>query len=218
MLAVPGARDEGGSPVSPQPIQPQVQQQVQRRRRVVVCGSLAHPNRIAAAVAAEQAAGRTVIAWPSVNDGMDEDEAAAVWRAHIAAADEVLVVPKPDGCLGTATAAERDYAARLGRVVRTWSAPRRVQRSRRAGWRMPADAVYVGRPTRWGNPVPVGPGVGRAEAVRRYRVLLGADPGLRARARAELAGRDLVCWCPLDQPCHADVLLAAANEPAEVPT
>ena len=27
----------------------------------------------------------------------------------------------------------------------------------------------------------------------------------------ELAGRDLACWCPLDQPCHADVLLELAN-------
>src|SRR5450756_447272 len=31
--------------------------------------------------------------------------------------------------------------------------------------------------------------------------------------RAELAGRDLACWCPLDQPCHADVLLEIANAP-----
>lgn len=30
--------------------------------------------------------------------------------------------------------------------------------------------------------------------------------------RAELAGKNLACWCPLDQPCHADVLLALANE------
>lgn len=32
-----------------------------------------------------------------------------------------------------------------------------------------------------------------------------------AQIRAELAGRDLACWCPLDQPCHADVLLEIAN-------
>ena len=30
---------------------------------------------------------------------------------------------------------------------------------------------------------------------------------------AELRGRDLACWCPLDQPCHADVLLELANAP-----
>lgn len=29
--------------------------------------------------------------------------------------------------------------------------------------------------------------------------------------RATLAGHDLMCWCPLDQPCHADVLLEIAN-------
>ena len=29
--------------------------------------------------------------------------------------------------------------------------------------------------------------------------------------RRELAGRDLACWCPLDEPCHADVLLEVAN-------
>ena len=33
--------------------------------------------------------------------------------------------------------------------------------------------------------------------------------------RADLAGRDLACWCPLDQPCHADVLLDLANQPTE---
>lgn len=31
-------------------------------------------------------------------------------------------------------------------------APRRIQRLRAKGWRMPPSAVYVGRPTRWGNP------------------------------------------------------------------
>ncbi|HZL05925.1 MAG TPA: DUF4326 domain-containing protein, partial [Coriobacteriia bacterium] len=31
--------------------------------------------------------------------------------------------------------------------------------------------------------------------------------------RAALAGRDLACWCPLTDPCHADVLLEIANAP-----
>lgn len=31
--------------------------------------------------------------------------------------------------------------------------------------------------------------------------------------RAELAGKDLACWCDLDTPCHADVLLEIANSP-----
>ncbi|MGG7510939.1 DUF4326 domain-containing protein [Plantibacter sp. YIM 135249] len=42
-------------------------------------------------------------------------------------------------------------------------------------------------------------------------------PNLRD-VRAELAGKDLACWCPLDQPCHADVLLKIANPPTPVPT
>ena len=88
--------------------------------------------------------------------------------------------------------------------------PVRVQRRRSAGWRMPAGAVYVGRPTRWGNPWPVGEH-GPAEAVARYRAWLLADPFRAAAARAELAGCDLACWCRLDAPCHADVLLQVAN-------
>lgn len=28
----------------------------------------------------------------------------------------------------------------------------------------------------------------------------------------ELRGKDLACWCPLDQPCHAEVLLELANQ------
>lgn len=37
-----------------------------------------------------------------------------------------------------------------------------------------------------------------------------------AQIVAELAGRDLACWCPLDQPCHADVLLEIANAGSKV--
>lgn len=74
---------------------------------------------------------------------------------------------------------------------------------------MPAGAVYVGRPTKWGNPHrhPT-----RAESVEAYRVShLSQHPEIIEDARAELAGRDLACWCPPDQPCHADVLLEIAN-------
>jgi hypothetical protein len=62
-----------------------------------------------------------------------------------------------------------------------------------------------------------------AEAIECYRALLlgggwpldfknnGGYYRTAAEARAELAGRDLACWCPLDQPCHADVLLELAR-------
>ena len=91
--------------------------------------------------------------------------------------------------------------------------PRRIRLSRTRGWRLPEGAVVVSRPTRWGNPYAVGdPGItDRATAVRRYRAMLARDDALRARARDALRGRDLACWCPLDGPCHADVLLEVAN-------
>ena len=50
--------------------------------------------------------------------------------------------------------------------------------------------------------------------VKQFRDWLIADPAgqaIAARARAELAGHNLACWCRLDRPCHADVLLAVAN-------
>jgi hypothetical protein len=53
----------------------------------------------------------------------------------------------------------------------------------------------------------------REQAVAMYRRWLDMRPGLVEAARAELAGRDLMCWCPLDEPCHADVLLELANAP-----
>lgn len=82
---------------------------------------------------------------------------------------------------------------------------------------MPEGAVYVGRPTRWGNPWNVGSIATRGgefvfmtadDAVGRFRK---NQFDLMRAARRELRGKDLACWCPLDQPCHADVLLEWAN-------
>ncbi len=52
------------------------------------------------------------------------------------------------------------------------------------------------------------------QCVELYRRLLASRTAMRLNARA-LAGTDLACWCPLDQPCHADVLIALANPPGE---
>lgn len=89
--------------------------------------------------------------------------------------------------------------------------PIRYQRSRRKGARLPEEVVVVTRPTKWGNPHSLD--LGRAEAVRRYRDALLADglPVTVDDARRELRGRDLACYCPLNEPCHADVLLEIAN-------
>ncbi len=98
------------------------------------------------------------------------------------------------------------------------SSPKRIQRSRAKGWRMPEGAVYVGRPTKWGNPFTVGPKCGdkcRRDAVRDFRAMvlsyINGATGIGYPLR-ELRGKDLACWCPLDQPCHADVLLELANQ------
>ena len=116
--------------------------------------------------------------------------------------------------------------------------PQRIQLRRTKGWRKPEGAIVVARPTRWGNPhriVPgapamvvepcgtehiAAPGEERGLAVRLFRETLYDDfigyPSLD-EIRSELAGHDLACWCPLDQPCHADVLLELANRPVEAP-
>ncbi len=74
---------------------------------------------------------------------------------------------------------------------------------------IPATAVYVGRPTAWGNPFVIGKDGTRAEVVRKYEAYLLASPELLARL-PKLAGKDLVCWCA-PEACHADVLLKWAN-------
>lgn len=118
---------------------------------------------------------------------------------------------------------------------------------------MPANTIYVGRPTRWGNPFPTsgdlaalravalgfrGNAAGcRAGAVEAYRQWLMASGrwivfeggrgvnGIPIKAFAcidaprpttkeiqtKLRGRNLACWCALDAPCHADVLLDLAD-------
>jgi len=74
----------------------------------------------------------------------------------------------------------------------------------------PAGAVYVGRPTFWGNPYIVGKDGTREEVVAKYRQLFDGNPRLQGMARQELRGKDLVCWCA-PAPCHGDILLEIAN-------
>jgi hypothetical protein len=110
--------------------------------------------------------------------------------------------------------------------------PKRIQRKRTKGWKMPEGAVYVGRPTIWGNPFKVGGyfAIGKmgmiwCQAREQQEGFTLIESPIQAvdmfrhlrtmvtpyRTVAELRGKDLACWCPLDQPCHADVLLEIAN-------
>lgn len=118
--------------------------------------------------------------------------------------------------------------------------PQRIQLRRTKGWRKPEAAVVVSRPTIFGNPFRASQRGGKWVVVDDNDVEyepwtnthLGAvlksvdlfdddltywfggrithDPELRAAIEG-LRGKDLACWCPLDQPCHADVLLELAN-------
>jgi hypothetical protein len=114
------------------------------------------------------------------------------------------------------------------------AAPRRLKVPGPFRYReLPPDAVYVGRallgyprspfhnPYNQRKTVTVdGETVAvrdRGHAVDLYRRYLARHPELAERARSELAGKDLACWCPLPAPgeedvCHAAVLLTAANE------
>ncbi len=122
----------------------------------------------------------------------------------------------------------------------TLHVPRRIQRKRTKGWRMPENTVYVGRPGKWGNPFVVGHPYTQTQAVVAFHKMLhghvGADLQLSAvvsyarklgldeqyaaqsgpadiveKIKAELRGKNLACFCRLDLPCHADVLLEIAN-------
>lgn len=91
--------------------------------------------------------------------------------------------------------------------------------TRRQPWkhRFP-DAVKVDRTTKWGNPFDVKE-LGRARAIGMYRaaLLAGELPVSVDDVRRELVGKDLACWCQIQDrhgnrvSCHADVLLEIAN-------
>jgi len=97
------------------------------------------------------------------------------------------------------------------------SKPFRVQRKRTKGWKMPKNTIYVGRPSKWGNPFKMFSWIDSfqiktakdlVEAYGLYVVSRGMPE--YDLAKKELKGKNLACWCPLDQPCHADILLEVA--------
>lgn len=110
--------------------------------------------------------------------------------------------------------------------------PERIRLSRAKGWRKPEGVIVVARPTKWGNPFVVGIHGTHAECVHRFALLCAgyvciSDQKIEVREQKQfidlvrneveaLAGHDLACWCPLNATCHADVLLAIANEPRPV--
>lgn len=106
--------------------------------------------------------------------------------------------------------------------------PRRIQRKRTKGWRMPSNTISVTRPSKWGNPHKVGGFCWGAQITSRYEAvklfeLLVKDHGLQYPfiqevIKKELKGKNLACFCPLVDKngnhvsCHADILLEIANQ------
>ena len=103
--------------------------------------------------------------------------------------------------------------------------PVRIQRQRKRGWKMPANTVYVGRPTKWGNPFKPGDKIEMLggtvndmnHAAKLFDALAPCNAQLVSDAKKELRGKNLACWCPLKDKngrkvkCHADSLLEIAN-------
>ena len=101
--------------------------------------------------------------------------------------------------------------------------PKRIQRKRTKGWKMPENTVYVGRPTKWGNPFKIGDSykhahinlcstiVTRDDVLRMFRIYaldrIDEDLGWLTPLR----GKNLACFCKLNESCHADILLEIAN-------
>lgn len=74
--------------------------------------------------------------------------------------------------------------------------------------RAPYD-VYIGRPSKWGNPFAIGRDGTREQVIAKYEEWLRTQPDLMA-ALPELHGKVLGCWCA-PQACHGDVLARLAN-------
>lgn len=116
--------------------------------------------------------------------------------------------------------------------------PVRVQRKRVKGWKMPPNTVSVTRPGRWGNPFKIGDlikiGNGKKQGEFSYLKCLypkyndGSFKELKnsedviaaykeyvtkypSKDMIELKGKNLACFCPLDKPCHADILLEVVS-------
>lgn len=110
---------------------------------------------------------------------------------------------------------QRLYQKKINRFRRM--KPKRVQRKRIKGWKMPPNTIYVGRPSKFHNPFGGSKHFGPYTQVGLFKDYLAGnlvsypDPPSIEEIRKELKGKNLACWCSLDKPCHADVLLWIAN-------
>jgi hypothetical protein len=85
----------------------------------------------------------------------------------------------------------------------------KVLNARQVGTTTAAERVYVGRPTKWGNPFVIGRDGDRPTVIAKHKAWIVRQPALMAALR-ELRGKDLVCWCA-PEACHAETLRDLAN-------
>lgn len=98
--------------------------------------------------------------------------------------------------------------------------PVRIQRSRIFKQVSPngLPIVYVGRPTKWGNPYKVGDNDGfvqietREAVIELFRIYAAKKLEIDPKWLEDLKGKNLSCWCGSDEKCHADILLELANK------
>lgn len=69
--------------------------------------------------------------------------------------------------------------------------------------------VYIGRPSKWGNPFKTGVHGTRDEVIAKYEAWVVTQPELLA-ALPELRGKRLGCFCA-PKSCHGDVLARLAD-------
>ena len=112
---------------------------------------------------------------------------------------------------------------------------KRIQRKRTKGWKMPKNTIYVGRGSKWGNPYKVGwccktpyeykivkNNEHACSLFESYAISYQSDKIINGLVQSmdilingnsikELSGKNLACWCRLDEKCHADIILKLAN-------
>lgn len=75
--------------------------------------------------------------------------------------------------------------------------------------------IYIGRPSKWGNPFVIGKDGDRSRVVLLYAGWIATQPDLLSSVH-ELRGKVLGCWCAPSL-CHGEILAALANGPAARP-
>ena len=104
--------------------------------------------------------------------------------------------------------------------------PKRIQRKRSKGWRIPENTVYVGRGSKYGNQFKIGADGDANQCIAKYmeyrfpythhgehnsmQDFMLSKANLQ-EATKDLRGKNLACWCKIGDPCHADSLLEIVN-------